>query len=234
MYRIAVCDDEKLFAESLADCIKGYMDGQRFSYCVDTFYNVVDLDEALQNRRYDLLFLDILIKNDSGMQFAKELRERGDEISIVFVSSNTDYALEAFTVFPITFLPKPIVRKDVQTVMEKMFSQYLKKPTAIINDKLNGRTVIQYENICYLESQGHDIVMQCCNRETLRFGGVFSEFVSELPEAYFFKCHRSYAVNMRYVQRLQNCRFIMSDGSIIPIAKPLYKTAQERFASMIE
>lgn len=234
MYRIAVCDDEKLFAESLADCIKGYMSGQRFSYCVDTYYSISSLDAALSEQPYDLLFLDILVREESGMEYAKKLRELGNEIHIIFVSSNTDYALEAFSVFPVTFLPKPIVRKDVQTVMAKMFSKYLKKPTVIINDKRNGRTVIQYETICYLESQGHDIVMQCFNRETLCFGGVFSDFIAELPEAYFFRCHRSYAVNMRYVHRLQNCRFVMTDGSIIPIAKPLYKLAQERFASMIE
>lgn len=234
MYRIAVCDDEKLFAESIKKFIKAYMDEQNFSYCIDCFYSIAEIDYATQKKQYDLLFLDILVRDASGMEFAKLLRERGDEVSIVFVSSNTDYALEAFSVYPITFLAKPIERKDVNSVLEKMILQFTKKPTIIINDKQNGKTFVQYESIMYLESQGHDIVVRCSNNETLSFNGVFSEYVAKLPGTYFFRCHRSYAVNLHFVHRLQNARFVLTDGSVIPISKPMYKEAQERFASMIE
>ncbi len=234
MYRIAVCDDERFFAESLVNCISEYMDSKDFAYQVDSFYSINDLRYAIEKKQYDLLFLDIIVRDASGMQFAHELRERANDIKIIFISSNTDYAMEAFSVYPVTFLAKPIDRKDVGIVLEKMVSQFIKKPTLIINDKINGRTVVPCESITYLESQGHDIVIRCSNLDTLSFNGVFSEFVSKLTEPYFFKCHRSYAVNLRYVHRLQNSRFVMSDGSIIPISKPLYKQAQERFASIIE
>ncbi len=234
MYRIAICDDERVFAESLVKCIGEYMDTKDFAYQIDSFYTIADLRYALDKRPYDLLFLDILVRESSGMSFAHELREQGNDVKIIFISSNTDYALEAFSVYPVTFLAKPIDRKDVYAVLDKMILQFVKKPTMIINDKQNGKTVVQYDNITYLESQGHDIVVRCSNRDTLSFNGVFSEFVSKLPEPYFFKCHRSYAVNLRYVHRLQNSRFVMTDGSIIPISKPLYKQAQERFASIIE
>lgn len=234
MYRIAICDDERVFATGLSDHIKEYMDAQRYAYQVDVYYTLYDLEAALKASNYDLLFLDILIRSDSGMEFAKQLREKGVEIDIVFVSSNTDYALEAFSVYPVTFLPKPISKKDVTALMQKMTSRVMKKPTVIVNDKQNGRTVVQCDSICYLESMGHDIVMQLVSRETLRFAAVFSGFVAELPEQHFFRCHRSYIVNMRYVHRMQNCRFVMSDGSIIPIAKPAYKEAMERFASIMD
>lgn len=234
MYRIAVCDDERVFAESLATCIGEYMDSKAFAYQIDSFYNLGDLRYAMERKQYDLLFLDIIVRDASGMRFAQELREQANDIKIVFVSSNIDYALEAFSVYPVTFLAKPIERKEVNGVLERMVSQYIKKPTLIINDKKYGRTVVPCESITYLESQGHDIIVRCSNRDTLSFNGVFSDFVSKLTEPYFFKCHRSYAVNLHYVHRLQNSRFVMSDGSIIPISKPLYKQAQERFASIIE
>ena len=234
MFRIAICDDERVFANDLAQNIKEYMDAQGSAYTVDVFYALFDLERALKAEKYDLLFLDILIRSDSGMEFAKKLRANGEEIDIVFVSSNTDYALEAFSVFPVTFLPKPISKKDINGLMQKMTSRVLKRPTVIVNDKQNGKTIVQCDSVCYLESQGHDIVMQLSTRETLRFSGVFSEFVNELPVQQFFRCHRSYIVNMRYVHRMQNCRFVMSDGSIIPIAKPSYKEAMDRFASIMD
>lgn len=234
MYRIAVCDDEKVFAESLVKCIGEYMDTKDFAYQIDSFYRIDDLRYAMEKKQFDLLFLDILVREASGMSFAHELREKANDIKIIFISSNTDYALEAFSVYPVTFLAKPIERKDVHAVLDRMISQFVKKQTLIINDKKNGKTVVPCESISYFESQGHDIVVRCSNRDTLSFNGVFSDYVSKLTEPYFFKCHRSYAVNLHYVHRLQNSRFVMTDGSIIPISKPLYKQAQERFASMIE
>jgi len=234
MYRIAVCDDEKVFAESLVNCIAEYMNTKDFAYQTDSFYSIGDLRYAMEKRQYDLLFLDILVKDASGMDFAHEIREQANEVKIIFISSNTDYALEAFSVYPVTFLAKPIERKDVWAVLDRMISQFIKEPTLIINDKRNGKTVVQYDSIIYLESQGHDIGVRCNNNDTLSFNGVFSDYVTKLQKPYFFKCHRSYAVNLHYVHRLQNSRFVLTDGSIIPISKPLYKEAQERFASMIE
>ncbi len=233
MYRIAICDDERIFAASLADCIKEYMDAQAYAYRVDVFHTLPDLEHALKTYSYSLLFLDILIRNDSGMEFAKKMRENGVDIDIVFVSSNTDYALEAFSVYPVTFLAKPISKKDLRVLMDKLTSCMMQKPTVIVNDKINGKTMVQCDSICYLESMGHDIVMQLATRETLRFAGVFSEFSADLPKNHFFRCHRSYTVNMRYVYRMHNFRFMMSDGSIIPIAKSSYKEALDRFASIM-
>ncbi len=233
MFRIAICDDERVFNESMVEYITEYMEYRNYPFSVNAFTALFELEHAQKDQKFDLLFLDIMIRSDSGMEFAKQMRERGDDTNIVFVSSNTDYALEAFSIYPITFLAKPISKKDVHALLDRILTLYLKRPTFMINDKFKGRTVVQYESILYLESMGHDIVMQLNNGDTLRFSGVFSEFVPELPGSYFFKCHRSYAVNMSYVHRLQNYRFIMTDGSIIPIAKPSYKEAQERFASMI-
>lgn len=233
MFRIAICDDERVFNDSMVEYITEYMEYRNYPYSVEAFTALFELERAQKERKYDLLFLDIMIRSDSGMDYAKQMRERADDTNIVFVSSNTDYALEAYSIYPITFLAKPISKKDVHALLDRMLLLYTKRPTFMINDKFKGRTVVQYESILYLESMGHDIVMQLNNGDTLRFSGVFSEFVPELPSSYFFKCHRSYAVNMSYVHRLQNYRFIMADGSIIPIAKPSYKEAQERFASMI-
>ena len=233
MFRIAICDDEHVFNDSMVEYITEYMEYRNYPYSVESFTALFELQNAQKKQKFDLLFLDILIRSESGMEYAKQLREQGDDTNIVFVSSNTDYALEAFSIYPVTFLAKPISKKDVQGLLDRMLLLYTKRPTFMVNDKFKGRTVVQYESIVYLESMGHDIVLQLSNGETIRFSGVFSEFVPELPSSYFFKCHRSYAVHMSYVHRLQNYRFIMTDGSIIPIAKPLYREAQDRFASMI-
>ena len=233
MFRIAICDDERVFNESMEEYISEYMEYRNYPYSIDAFTALFELEHAQKEQKYDLLFLDIMIRSDSGMEYAKLMREKGDDTNIVFVSSNTDYALEAFSIYPVTFLAKPIDKKDVHALLDRILLLYLKRPTIMINDKFKGRTVVQYESILYLESMGHDIVMQLNNGDTLRFAGVFSEFVQQLPSSYFFKCHRSYTVNMSFVHRLQNYRFVMTDGSISPIAKPSYKEAQDRFASMI-
>lgn len=231
-YRIAVCDDDPSVSEALTGYIREYLGGSESEYELRSFRYLSDLERELNAKPFDLLFLDIMIGTENGMEFAKALREKGNEVRIVFISSNTDYALEAFSVFPVTFLAKPLVRKDVQTVLERVLQALNQRPFLLINDKLLGRTKVPLDSVCYVESMGHDILLQCADRKTYAFGGTFSEFISTLPEGLFFRCHRSYAVNLRYVHRLQDFRFIMADESRIPIAKPLRKTAMQRFADL--
>ena len=231
-YRIAICDDDGSVSEALSGYIREYLDGSESEYELRLFRTLPALEAEIEAGPFDLLFLDIMIGADNGMAFAKKLREKGNEVRIVFISSNTDYALEAFSVFPVSFLAKPLVRKDVQTVLERVLHVLNQRPFLLINDKLLGRTKVPLDSVCYVESMGHDILLQCVDRKTYAFGGTFSEFVAGLPEAIFFRCHRSYAVNLRYVHRLQDFRFIMMDESRIPIAKPLRKTAMQRFADL--
>ena len=231
-YRIAVCDDDPSVSDALTGYIREYLDGSESEYDLLTYRTLPALASEMEVQQFDLLFLDIMIGAENGMEFAKSLREKGNEVRIVFISSNTDYALEAFSVFPVTFLAKPLVRKDVQTVLERILHALNQRPFLLVNDKLLGRTKVPLDTVCYVESMGHDILLQCADRKTYAFGGTFSEFVSTLPEALFFRCHRSYAVNLRYVHRLQDFRFIMADESRIPIAKPLRKIAMQRFADL--
>ena len=231
-YRIAVCDDDPSVSEALTGYIRDYLGGSESEYELRTFGSLHALESEMDSQPFDLLFLDIMIGAENGMDFAKKLREKGNEVRIVFISSNTDYALEAFSVFPVTFLAKPLVRKDVQTVLDKVLHALNQRPFLLINDKALGRTKVPLDTVCYVESMGHDILLQCSDRKTYAFGGTFSEFVSTLPESIFFRCHRSYAVTLRYVHRLQDFRFIMADESRIPIAKPLRKIAMQRFADL--
>ena len=231
-YRIAVCDDDLSIAETLTSYARPHLDASGVSYTLDVCRSLEELKGKMGETPYDLLFLDIMIGQENGMEFAKALRGRGNEVNIVFISSNTDYALEAFSVFPVSFLAKPLVRKDVCAVLDRVLQSVRQRPYIMINDKSLGRTKVAVDQICYVESMGHDILLQCMDRMTYSFGGTFSEFVESLPEDLFFRCHRSYAVNLRYVHRLQDYRFIMADGSQIPIAKPLRKTALQKFADV--
>lgn len=232
LYRIAICDDEHTITDALSACLKSYLEETDCSFHLDVFWNVPELERAMRENTYDLLFLDIMIGEKNGMDFAKTIRENGNDVKIVFISSNTDYALEAYSVFPVSFLPKPIVQKDVLTVMDRIMQSINQQPSLLINDKDIGRTKVPLDSVYYLESMGHDILVQCRDHKTYTFGGTFSEFVETLPGNIFFRCHRSYAVNLRYVHRLQDYRFTMLDGSQIPIAKPLRKTAMQKFAEL--
>lgn len=231
-YRIAICDDDPSVSSALSEYIRTYLAGSEQEYSLSVYSSTSELEKDMSRVPFDLLFLDIIIGEENGMQFAKALRDQGNEVRIVFISSNTDYALEAFSVFPVSFLAKPLVQKDVQTVLDKIISALHQRPFLLVNDKSLGRTKVPLDAICYVESMGHDILLQCKGRRTYSFGGTFGEFVEGLPETTFFRCHRSYAVNLRYVTRLQDLRFVMSDGSQIPIAKPIRKEAAKKFAEL--
>ena len=70
MFRIAICDDERVFNESMVEYISEYMEYRNYPYTVDAFTALFELEHAQKEQKYDLLFLDIMIRSDSGMEYA--------------------------------------------------------------------------------------------------------------------------------------------------------------------
>jgi len=106
--KIAICDDEKVFRDAAERMLKLYMEDKGVSYQVDTFGIPSDLVDATEEGTiYDIYLLDIYMPGITGMSIATELRSRGVKSPVIFLTSSTDHALEAFGVDATHYLLKP-------------------------------------------------------------------------------------------------------------------------------
>lgn len=232
MFYTAICDDESVFSTKAKQLLDQVMEEKGITHRTDCFSSTEELQLAMRKCEYTLLLLDIVMDKRTGLDFARELRRAGSRVNIIFITSSAEFALEAYDVYPVTYLTKPIdaikLRRAIQMCLEKMEKQ----PGLVISDRKLGHVMIEFDDILYLESQKHDIVIYARDGKQYTFMGSFELFCEKLPKDIFFRCHRSYSVNLRHTSRISNREYTMKNGDLIPISRTQYKLACEKFAGL--
>jgi DNA-binding LytR/AlgR family response regulator len=164
---------------------------------------------------FDIVFLDYQMPNLNGMDTARQLRARNSICNIVFVTNFPDFVFESFEVNPYRFYKKPISPNEI----ESMFDFYIRQQKAlspiIIND-FDGQKVIASKNIIYLEGDGKYCLIRTVS-ETVHSSKPLSGVMQMLPQYCFYRIHKSYVVNLYYIDRIDNnlVYFINGEKAVI-------------------
>ena len=221
MIKIAICDDEKNIRSYIHSLI-----GKQDMACEITEY--ASADEYLScGIEHDLLFLDIEM-NDStsgidGMKMAKRIRGMKliRQPIIIFVTGCEKYVYDAFDVDAFQYLLKPIDEQKFAEVFWRAAKQIFfeteqKKKTLSIQCGSECK-VIPIENIYYLESRNHKIVLHLQERE-LEYYAKIGDLEKEL-RGQFFRIHRGYLVNFSYVEGYDRAEVMLINGERLPLSK---------------
>ncbi len=228
MVKIAVCDDDSVMLDRVCGYLNKILEEFGIQGIVESFNSSDELILAFKNKIFDLIVFDIVMPEKNGIESAKELRKGGYEGEIIFMTSNTEYALEAYGVYPLTFLQKPFTYEKTVEIMKKFFSKNSFSSTLVIRNNEGAKEAVSMDSILYVESQGHSVCYALENGEIYTAAGNFTKSISYLPE-YFFRCHRCYAVNMKKAKTIQRYYFVLENDVQIPISKGEFKEAQKRF-----
>ena len=120
MYQIAVCEDEDACAGiPVRDVRRDFVGGRNISYEITPFSSAEALEGAMAaGARFDLLCLDILMGGKSGMDFARQLRQRDEKISVLFITNSQEFLKDGYEVRPIQYLFKPVDREQLARALE--------------------------------------------------------------------------------------------------------------------
>ncbi|SEP79241.1 LytR/AlgR family response regulator transcription factor [Neolewinella agarilytica] len=195
---------------------------------VDTFEMVGVFEDANQavetvdKGDIDLMFLDIELPGMSGIEFLEQLPYLPQ---VVFTTSNTDYAFEAYQYDVTDFLKKPITLQRFLKAVEKieLREKELKaiayaSATHEIYIKSDGRFIrLPFENILYFENTG-DYVKVVTNKETHVIHGSLKSIDHRIKNPRFLKIHRSYIVNMDKIKDIEDNTLVVG-SKVIPISR---------------
>lgn len=119
--RILVCDDHKAVCDELVQLLMNYAQGKAITIEVDSFNSGIEAYCSLCRTEYDLVFLDIILKDLDGVQLGKRIRElhRDYFTQIIYFSSNNGYAMDLFRIRPFEFLIKPISQMTLFDVLDR-------------------------------------------------------------------------------------------------------------------
>ena len=214
--KIAICDDEKEFMDEAQSMLKLYMQEKAVPFTADVFGVPSELVDATEKGTiYDVYLLDIYMPGITGMSIATELRSRGVKSPIIFLTSSTDHALEAFGVDATHYLLKPYSEENFYVGMDKaMQSITSHKDDSIVLKVDNEYQSVPISHIIYCEAEDkyQRLYLDKEKRLLVRISG--AELYRQLSQFdSFYHCGRAHIINLDYVSRVTADSVIFKDAS---------------------
>lgn len=232
MYQIAVCEDDAAVREPLCRMCSEILEHMDISHEVTPFSNAEALESAMTaGARFDLLCLDILMDGKTGMELARQLRERDDKTSILFITNSEEFLREGYEVRPIHYLFKPVDREQLARALETDLRLH-HRPDSVTIRAGASVTVLPLDELLYVESRDHLTVVKLEQGER-SFRIRLSDMEELLPKDRFCRCHNSYLVNMRRISKLDRKGLVLENGEWVPIGRSYYKAAQEKLVRFL-
>ena len=232
MIRIAICDDEKEFRDAAERMLKLYMEEKAVPYQADVFNvpsELVDMTE--KGTIYDIYLLDIYMPGVTGMSIATELRSRNVKSPVIFLTSSTDHALEAFGVDATHYLLKPYTKDNFYVGMDKaMQSITSHKDDSIVLKVDNEYRSISISKILYCEAEDKYQRLYLENGERLLVRITGTELYKQLSEfECFYRCGRAHIINLNHISRVTPDGAVFKNGMQLSLPRTVLAGLRKAF-----
>ncbi len=216
MLKIAICDDEKIFCDILDEKITKVLNCMEETFVLKVYTNTEDLRKS--ELPFDVIFLDIKMPNQTGLQFAQEMRCKGNESSVIFISAFPEFVFDAFPLGAEDFLCKPIDETKLHAVLLRMIEKKRTLDTNTLWIQTNQWCKsIKLQSIFYCEVINRIIYIHT-KHEVLHYYGKMEDLSNHLDDR-FYRCHRSYFVNLDFVMTYANGEIILENLEHIPVSR---------------
>lgn len=210
--KIAICDDERADVELL----KRYCKQFDTEMPISSFYSGEDLIDAYSADHFDIIYLDIEMGKLNGLEVGKQLIQIQPRPVIVFTTQSLNYAVRGYGI-ALRYLPKPISYETFSHVMHLALERILPYKLSVC---INGvQKVISLSDILYFEVLRHHLVIHLRGGNILSARGSLSEIITQITNGSFSQPHKSYYVNMEYVDMFTRQDVVMTNGDVIPIGR---------------
>lgn len=243
--RIAVCEDDKTSREYENFLIQQWAKKENVSITVDCYSSAENfLFESEDKLEYDLLLLDIQMGKMNGFELAKTLRARGFSGSLAFLTGITDYAIEGYEVGAVRYILKPVKQENLFAVLNAAYAGLSKTAEESFLLQIGSDiTKIPFEQIIFIEAQGHYVRLVGCEGGSSAAGGIgnggksfekewkanFGTVSSQFENHGFFCLKRGLLVNLEHVQKITKSECCLTNGEVLPVARNNYDDLNRAF-----
>lgn len=233
MLQIAVCDDNIDELSNMVQLIDLYRTSRHLNCEHAVFPNGFELISALEKgKRFDIYCLDIMMPGFTGIDAAKEIRTFDKTAPILFFTSSPEFALESYSVKAINYVLKPISKEKLFFTFDELLEQIKAKEEedAVIVKSNEGIQKILISNLVFAEVIGRNVLYHLCSGKVVECTEPFSAVCDSLLKyGCFIKPHRSYLVNMQYVDTIENHQITLQTLSAVPVAQGKAKEMKQQY-----
>ncbi|MDD3360911.1 MAG: LytTR family DNA-binding domain-containing protein [Hespellia sp.] len=228
MYYIGICDDEKSTCAQIENMVYDFFEKKGIQVEVEVWYTGEELCKYLQKDMVDILFLDIQLVSTDGIEIGKYIRNglRNMETSIIYISSESNYAMQLFEIQPLDFLIKPLYQNKIDAILMRALKTCELKNQMFEYYSKGIFFRVPFKDILYFNSQNKKINIVMKN-DVIQFNGKIRDIVKHVPHN-FTLIHQSYLINLDYIIECSYEVVKMYDGSLLNISQPYRKKVREK------
>ncbi len=174
----------------------------------------------------------LIVDGLNGIELARKIRGKNKEVTIIFVTSTPDFALQGYEVQALHYLLKPVDYERLEKLLQADYTARFKKETMVL-DSTDGLVRLHLDDIIALETVSCKVAVYLFD-QTVFYPGKLSELAEQLPPERFIRCHQSFVVNIRNVRELDSKNATTTNRKLIPISRSYQKEIQKAFLRQME
>lgn len=190
---------------------------RKIDISVDKFENGHDLIKTLNEREYEIVFMDYQMDDIDGMETSRVIRSKNNENIIIFVSAYPEIAVDSYEVNTFRFIVKPINKEK----LFKAIDDYLKSidyDNLLILKTHDGTWKIKMSDIIYAEASGKHTIIRT-TQKILEIHIHLKKIEDQLPEEKFCRCQRAYIAGFSHIENHTNTEILFDNGERARIGK---------------
>lgn len=225
---IAVCDDTVQDRENLLRLLQKYLDNNHYVARIDT-YPSGEAFLAQDVSQYGLVILDIFMDELNGIQVAERLAAEHPNSQIIFCSTSNAYAMESYDVGALRYLTKPLQEEKLFRTLDRYFHAHREARTLTYKQNRMDEHVF-LTDILWIEAGDHKSVIHT-RQGSITTGTKFQALCEQTEGLDFVKPIRYALVSLQAVTAIPTDVMTLSDGTTIPISRPLRQDMKNAFTN---
>lgn len=231
--RIAIVEDNRSDRKHLLKLLNLQLNRLSWHVSVSEFDSGGAFLSEAQRKRFDLVFLDIYMENENGIDTAEKLRRMDRDCLLVFTTASRDHALDGFRVRALHYLVKPCSKEELTVLFDEIGKRLPVQDPYMEIKTTDGMTRLRLCEILYAEHYRHQIHIYTADGRRLITRRTFREFSGTLTDERFFLCSRGVIVNLEHTLDFDGADFILKNGQRLPVSRSLSKAARLAFGDFL-
>ncbi len=229
--RMAICDDDEQEISYFSKLISEYQISRGVNFDCHFFHNSIDFLCDIKGGEYQLVLLNVLMPEVSGMQAAQELRELDKNVKIIFISASPEFALESYRVGAYHYLLKPVEADLFFSLLDTIRSELLmQEEQGLMLKSREGVVRISFAGLEYVEVINKTVSFHLANGVIYEVTAALADFEAKLlSRSEFIKTHWAYLVNLNYVQSVGTDCIMTKNGHSIPVSRQRHNQVQDAY-----
>lgn len=211
---IAICDDEEIFLNNVYQSLLKLQEHSVKCYLSPTAL----LEDLRGGKRYDVIFLDVVMEPTDGIETAREIRRTNRRVILIFLTVALEYAPAGYEVDAFRYLLKPVAETNLFRVLADVRNALETSSDTILLETPECQLLLHTEDLYYLEADDKESIL-CYVGDLIRVRKCLRELERKLSPTRFFRIHRKYLVNLAHIREFDEKKLTLDCGRTLPLSR---------------